>query len=36
MRKRVREGMNIKFTFSIIKEDFFKDRVPISYVVKID
>jgi hypothetical protein len=35
-RKRVREGFNIKFTFSMFEEDIFKDRVTISYFVSPD
>jgi hypothetical protein len=31
-RKRVREGLSIKFTFSMFKEDIFKDRVTFSYL----
>jgi len=28
-RKRVIEGLNIKFTFSMFKEDIFRDRTTI-------
>ena len=31
-RKRVIEGLSIKFTFSMFKEDIFKDRVTFSYL----
>jgi hypothetical protein len=30
-KKRVREGTSIKFTFSMFKEDIFRDRVTFSY-----
>jgi hypothetical protein len=32
----VRDGLSIKFTFSMFEEDIFKDRVTISYFVKLD
>jgi hypothetical protein len=35
-RKRVREGLSIKFTFSMFEEDIFRDRVTISDFVKPD
>jgi hypothetical protein len=30
---RVREGLSIKFTFYMFKEDIFRDLVTISYFV---
>jgi hypothetical protein len=33
--KRVREGMSIKFTFTMFEEDIFRDRVTFSYFLKL-
>jgi hypothetical protein len=35
-RKRVREGLNIKSTFSMLEEDIFMDRVTILDFVNVD
>jgi len=35
-RKRLREGMRIKFTFSMFKEDIFSDRITFPYFVSPD
>jgi hypothetical protein len=35
-RKRVKDGLSIKFTFCMFKEDIFRDRVTLSDFVKLD